>query len=189
MLNLPAIFAINHLLATESWARNALVLHSGKSARLSIPPVDLDITVLPDGRIDAAKEVPDTHIKAGPLALIRTLSGEMAEVELSGDIEFAKTISFLFRNLKWDFEEDLGRFTGDIFAHRMVGAASAFLSWQKQAGWNLVNNLAEYWTEEHPLLAKQADVSKFLGDVDSIRDDAERLEKRMARLYIRDRNT
>ncbi|MBY0578825.1 MAG: sterol-binding protein [Burkholderiales bacterium] len=189
MLTLPAIFAINHLLAAESWARNALIPHCGKSARLCLPPMDIDITVLPDGSIAAAEGVPETRIKANPSALLRTLNGEMAEVELSGDIEFAKTIGFLLRNLKWDFEGDLGRFTGDILAHRMAGAANSFFSWQKAALWNLSGNLAEYWTEERPLLAKAADVSKFVADTDKIRDDTERLEKRIERLALRDRNS
>lgn len=187
MLALPAIAAINHLLVAESWATRALIPHAGKSARLSIPPIDLDITVLPDGSIQAAGEVPDTCIRANPMTLVRTLKGEVADVEISGDIEFAKTISVLFRNLKWDFEEDLGRFTGDILAHRIAGAANAFFSWQREAGWKLAGNLAEYWTEERPLLAKIADASRFIADVDRIRDDTARLEKRIERLTPRDR--
>ncbi len=182
MLNNPLISAINHLLQTESWAREALAPHTGKSARLSLPPVDLDITVLPDGRLAAAEGDPETRIRATPFALIKSLEGEMAEIGIEGDVAFAKALSFLLRNLRWDYEADLARLTGDILAHRIAGAASALFSWQKKAAWNLLGNLAEYWTEERPLLAKSGDIARFLGDVDAIRDDAARLEKRIEKL-------
>lgn len=106
----------------------------------------------------------------------------MAEIGIEGDVAFAKTLSFLLGNLRWDYEADLARLTGDILAHRIAGAASALFSWQKKAAWNLLGNLAEYWTEERPLLAKSGDIARFLGDVDAIRDDAARLEKRIEKL-------
>lgn len=182
MLSSLFISAVNHVLDAESWAREALIPHSGKSARLSLPPFDLDFSVSGDGKICPSKEEPDTRIRAYPFSLFRTLSGEIAEIEIRGDAEFAKTLSFLFRNLRWDFEADLGKFTGDVFAHRAAGALNAFLSWQKDAAWNFCGNLAEYWTEERPLLARKDDVSGFVSGVDRLRDDLARLEKRIERL-------
>ena len=181
MLN-PAIPAINHLLSSESWARELLARHAGKSARLSLPPFDIDIAVSQEGKIEASNGKPETSIRANPSSLFRTLNGELAEVEIQGDAEFAKTLSLLFRNLKWDFEADLGKFTGDILAHRMASGVHALFSWQKEAAWNLCRNLAEYWTEERPLLARKDDISRFVSDVDRLRDDLARLEKRIERL-------
>ncbi|HQT25312.1 MAG TPA: sterol-binding protein [Burkholderiales bacterium] len=186
MLSLPFIAAINHVLSTESWARQMLAPHAGKSARLSIPPFDVDIAVLPGGTIGTSKETPETSIRANPSSLVRTLNGELADVDIRGDIEFAKTLNALFRNLRWDFEADLGKFTGDLVAHRLAQAARSFFSWQKEAAWNLGANLAEYWTEEDPLLARSDDVSGFLSEVDRLKDDAARLEKRMEKLSSRD---
>ena len=181
MLN-PAISAINHLLASASWARQALAGHAGKSARLSLPPFDLDILVLPDGTVSGAKSLPETRIRTNPAALVKTLKGEMAAVEMTGDMDFAKTLSYLFRNLKWDAEEDLSGIVGDIAAHRIVGAGKTLFSWQKEAALRLLENFAEYWTEEQPLIARAEDVARHLVEVDDLRDGAERLEKRIAKL-------
>ena len=41
---------------------------------------------------------------------------------------------------------------------------------------------AEYWTEERPLLAKPQQVSAFMQQVDTLRDDVARLEQRIKRL-------
>ncbi|NNM82053.1 MAG: sterol-binding protein [Burkholderiales bacterium] len=182
MLNRPFVLVVNHLLAAESWARNSLLPHAGKSARLSVPPFDFDLKVLPDGLVEESTDAPETRIKASPLALARAAAGEIPEVELSGDIEFAKALNLLFNHLRWDFEEDLGKFTGDVVAHRIAQAASSFVSWQKEACRNLAENLVEYWTEERPILAGRLDILHYIDEVDRIRDDLERLEKRMERL-------
>ena len=41
---------------------------------------------------------------------------------------------------------------------------------------------AEYWTEERPLIAKRAHVEQFAHEVDQLRGDVERLEKRLEKL-------
>jgi ubiquinone biosynthesis protein UbiJ len=41
---------------------------------------------------------------------------------------------------------------------------------------------AEYWLEEEPLIAKKTHLAQFARDVDALREDAERLEKRLERL-------
>ena len=70
----------------------------------------------------------------------------------------------------------------EVLAHRLVSESKAFASWQREAATRLAENLVEYWTEEQPLLARPADVEKFCRDVDTLRDDAARLEKRIERL-------
>ncbi len=179
MLSLPFIASVNHALAAESWARQMLAPHAGKSARLSIPPVHLDIAVLPGGTLGKTQETPETSIRANPFSLVKTLSGELADVEIMGDVEFAKTLNVLFRNLRWDFEADIGKFTGDIFAHRLAQTFKSVFSWQKEALWRLGENLAEYWTEEDPVLARSDDVALFIAEVDRLKDDVARLEKRL----------
>jgi ubiquinone biosynthesis protein UbiJ len=43
--------------------------------------------------------------------------------------------------------------------------------------------LTEYWQEEQPLIAKKRHVEKFIQEVDQLRDDVARLEKRLAKLH------
>jgi ubiquinone biosynthesis protein UbiJ len=46
----------------------------------------------------------------------------------------------------------------------------------------LSRSFAEYWTEERPLIAKTTHVKQFIAEVDALRDDVERLEKRVEKL-------
>ena len=50
---------------------------------------------------------------------------------------------------------------------------------------NLAQSLAEYWTEERPVIAGSEAVREFVQAVDVLRDDTERLEKRVERLSSR----
>jgi ubiquinone biosynthesis protein UbiJ len=91
-------------------------------------------------------------------------------------------VDYLFRHLDWDVEEDLSRVFGDIVAHRLASGGKAFAAWQREAVLRLAENLVEYWTEEQPLLARPAEVETFCRDVDTLRDDVARLEKRIEHL-------
>jgi ubiquinone biosynthesis protein UbiJ len=50
---------------------------------------------------------------------------------------------------------------------------------------NLSQAATEYWTEEHPLLAKPRDIADFAQQVDRLRDDVARLEQRIRNLSTR----
>ncbi len=110
------------------------------------------------------------------------------EVGVTGDTDFAATINQLARNLRWDVEGDLGRVFGDVAAHRMAEAGRAFQRWGEQSLENTARSAAEYWTEERPLIASRLAVHEFVSDVDVLRDDVARLEKRMENLINRRRS-
>ena len=105
------------------------------------------------------------------------------EIRSEGDAELLKEIFFLSRNLRWDAAEDLSGITGDIAAERIVQAVQNAQQQLRGAAANLSQAAAEYLTEERPLLAKPQQVSAFMQQVDTLRDDAARLEQRIGRLF------
>jgi ubiquinone biosynthesis protein UbiJ len=188
MIERGAVAGLNHLLAQQPWAAERLRTFAGQSVEFRCPPFpDLRLRILDDGLLDPARgEAASTLVvKLKPGALPFLLARDEAalkEVEIEGSADLASTVQYLFRHLFWDLEEDLSRFFGDILAHRLVSQGKAFAAWQREAATRLAENLVEYWTEEQPLLARPADVEKFCRDVDTLRDDAARLEKRIERL-------
>lgn len=106
----------------------------------------------------------------------------MRAAHIEGSAEFAEALGFVIRNLRWDAEEDLSKVVGDIAAHRMVSTTREFAAWQQQAARNFGENLAEYFTEEQPLIARRIAITDFSADIDRLRDDVARLEKRLQRL-------
>ena len=67
----------------------------------------------------------------------------------------ASAFTDVLGGLRWDVEEDLSFLVGDIAAHRLVRAGAALLAWQAQAGSRLAQALADYWTEEQPVIASR----------------------------------
>jgi len=185
-----AAASINHLLRGSGWARDALLPHAGKTARFEILPLALSLTVLPSGEVDVAPEGTSATVtlRLTPgLALRLAARDENAwrEVEVAGDSDFAATINQLVRQLRWDVEEDLSRFFGDVAAHRMAETGRTFRRWGERTAEHAGRSLAGYWTEEDPLIASAPEVMEFNRDVDTLRDDVARLEKRLDNIVDR----
>jgi ubiquinone biosynthesis accessory factor UbiJ len=183
----PSAAALNHLLTQNSWALPRLARFAGKTARFDIAPFSLVYTILDDGTLRSAHS--STSVDAlcviAPSLLPRlALSDENAHAEIrsEGDAELLKEIFFLSRNLRWDAAEDLSHVTGDIAAERIVQTVHNTQQQLRDATLNLSRAAAEYWTEERPLLAKPQQISAFMQQVDTLRDDVARLEQRIKRL-------
>lgn len=133
---------------------------------------------------DAAASV-DAVCSIAPSLLPRlALHDEKAhsEIRSEGDAALLAEIFFLSRNLRWDAAEDLSHVTGDIAAERIVQTVQDTHQQLRDGALNLAQAAAEYWTEERPLLVKPQQVSAFMQQVDTLRDDVARLEQRIGRL-------
>jgi ubiquinone biosynthesis protein UbiJ len=184
----PGIFALNHLLGAEVWARDKLKPYAGQCVEFRASPLPaLRLDILDSGLLaNAAQDaVPNLVVTIGSGALPALVRGEdalMREIGIEGNADLASAVQYLFRHLRWDIEEDLSRVFGDVLAHRMVDGGARFAAWNRDAADKLAQNLAEYWIEEQPLLARPADLRQFLAGVDQLRDDLARIEKRIEAL-------
>jgi ubiquinone biosynthesis protein UbiJ len=178
---------VNHVLRSAPLALERLRKHAGRTAVFRVGPIDTALTIQTTGEVaDAvAGAATDLDVRISPFLLPRLAAGEEAafrEIEMSGDMELAQEISFIAKNLDWDFEEDLSKAVGDIAAHRIAGGVRAFRDWSRDAALRMSQGAAEYWTEESPLIASRVKVEDFVSEVSRLRDGIERLEKRLERL-------
>jgi ubiquinone biosynthesis protein UbiJ len=104
------------------------------------------------------------------------------QIRVDGDTHLATDLGKVLSNLRWDYSDDLSKVVGDIPAHKIDQAGRHAVSSVKNTGINLAHMLSEYWQEEQPLIAKQRHVEQFNTDVDTLRADVERFEKRLAKL-------
>ena len=190
ILNPAAAAALNHVLRGAAWARAELRAHAGKTARFDLFPAGCSLTVLDSGELSAAvpDAMADVTLKLTPGLMLRLAARDETawrDVDVAGDADFAATINQLARNLRWDVEEDLSRLFGDIVAHRMAETGRIFLRWGSQSAEGLARSFTEYWTEEQPLIVPARELGEFNRDVDTLRDDVARLEKRIELLLNR----
>jgi ubiquinone biosynthesis protein UbiJ len=183
----PAVAAINHLLAQEAWARDALVLHAGKVALIDAGSINVRMQVTRDGMLAAAGPGQPANVtirmKLSDLPLIfQNRERAFSYVKIEGDAEFANTISQLSKGLRWEAEHDLENLAGPIAARRLAGGARSLADAARSTHRRLSENLAEYFLEEQPLLVRPAMLEALASDVSRLRDDVERAAKRLARL-------
>lgn len=108
------------------------------------------------------------------------------ELTLDGDIQVAQSFSEALKTLDIDWEEQISRYTGDIFAHTLATGVrqakdgiSAFIAKARVT-------LSEGATEEKQIAAHPVAVKTFCDSVDALRSDVARLEARLTRLQHRD---
>jgi ubiquinone biosynthesis protein UbiJ len=185
MLESLTLPAINRLLRANAWALDKLRPHAGKIVVVSCLPLQVRVIVTPEGALarTSGNEAADALIAVTPGLVMRAAARDpdaWRDAKVTGDVELAAAVDYVARNLSWDFEEDLSRVFGDVAAHRIGTAARRLDQWGRETALNLAHAAAEYVTFESPLLASAGDLERFNRDVDTLRDDAERLEKRVA---------
>lgn len=177
------ILAINHLLAGANWAGARLRPFAGRQARIEMPPFVLAFEIDAEGRMRACADAEGTDVVVRlpadtPFLLPHGLTRIMACASVEGNAEFATELSFVFRHLRWDAEEDLAGVIGDIAARRLVTGASRLLDWQRQSATNLGANVAEYMSREQQLLVTTQEFAVFQAELQQLNNALIQLEKR-----------
>lgn len=177
----------NHIIQQNNWAKPELQAFGGKSASFNIFPFSTTLTILEDGALAIAGEAPqvDASVTISPSTLVRLLTndeGAYQQIKVEGDTELATALAKVLRNISWDFEEDLSKVIGDAPAYQVGEFGRKVVAETKSQAINLAEMLAEYLQEERESIAKKRHVEQFIRDVDILREDAERVEKRVQKL-------
>lgn len=198
---LPIVLFINHLLAQENWAKSKLLPHAGKIACIDLQAFTIRLKITSDGMVESLAPYPvelkaeadvasqaernnvTIRLQLSDLPLIaQNRERAFSYVKIEGDADFANTISHLSQHLRWEAEDDLSKLFGDIAAVRMVSGARSLMQAAKETHQKIQENLAEYFLEENPMLIRPAAVTAMGTEINKLRDDAERLIKRLEKL-------
>jgi ubiquinone biosynthesis protein UbiJ len=180
--------ALNHLLQAEPWARAQLAPFAGETLEIRAAPLPAArLTVTETGSVRSSPREAEASLvitlrPEAPIALLRGEEHFLHAIEVGGDARFAEAVMLLARNLRWDAEEDLSRLVGDVAAHRVGQTLRGFAAWQLDAGRRLAETFVDYVTEEKKILYQRPEHDRFAAAVAGLRDDVERLQKRIERL-------
>jgi ubiquinone biosynthesis accessory factor UbiJ len=139
-------------------------------------------------RDPGAHAAADAIIAGSPLALLRLARGSEsrgAGVSVSGDVEIANSYRELLALARPDFEEELSRLIGDVPARALSQFAAKTVEWAARARRTAGENIAEYLQEESRDLVNKPELDEFLQGVDVVRETADRVDARIARLEQR----
>jgi ubiquinone biosynthesis protein UbiJ len=132
----------------------------------------------------------DASLRAGPFSLLALAGGRTEQLAsagatVSGDGEVAQKFSELLGLLRPDPEEELSMLVGDAPAHHLGRLARAAVDFGQRAARTGVRNVAEYLAHERRDLVPKAEGRQLLDGIDTLRDDVDRLEARLAHLAQR----
>jgi ubiquinone biosynthesis accessory factor UbiJ len=177
------------------------------SIRISVVRGRLSLTGAGSSLDSEADEPADATISGSPLALLRlagatdlgrTTGGRAdmprgavrvpargAGAVVSGDAEIANSYRELLALARPDFEEELSRLIGDVPARALSQFALKAVEWARAARRTAGENMAEYLQEESRDLVNKPELEEFLHGVDTLRETADRVDARIARLEQR----
>lgn len=131
------VLLLNHVLSREPAATDKLRPLAGQSLRVSLlgqpawapqlPPLPLRIT--PAGLFELGDPLAEAQLQididgSNPIdKALGLLKGERRGVSVSGAVDLAAAVNWLFENLRWDLGDELSRLLGAAPAHALEQAA------------------------------------------------------------------
>lgn len=138
---------------------------------------------------DKYQESTDVSLRGSPFDFMRLTTSKNtsaaifgSDITVIGDMEVAEKFKALFANLDIDWEEQLSHVTGDVMAHQIGNFIRSISNWAKQSATILRQDITEYIQEEARWLPPREELQDFLTQVDTLRNDTERLELRLDKI-------
>jgi ubiquinone biosynthesis accessory factor UbiJ len=191
-LTRTVLAALNHLIQSESAAQQQLLPHAGKTLELRLTSVlpPLCLTVGSDGLLTepAAPAAPQLtlSVQAMPAAqLIAQGRSPMSAATITGDAEFAAAVAWLAGNLRWEFEEDLSKLTGDAAAHNIAKILNVLSVSVRDGATQFEAMIKRGMADDSAPLATAVQFAPVAAGTRDLRDGLARLEQRLALLELR----
>ena len=185
---------INRYLALDPEALHKIAAFKGRVIKLEITGINRSLYMLPDDdgisvRLDMDDVEPDTVLRGSPASLFRMgLASNVTnmllrgEVEITGDTRLGHQFKNVFNRMDIDWSEPLAQVFGDAIANQMVEAGKKLFGWASDSAESVTRSVGEYLQEESRDVVSETEINMFCRNVDSLRDDVDRLEARMQQL-------
>ena len=191
--------ALNRALALDPDTRDGLRALDGRALvlRLATPPVALQVGVdgerLRVGPVDGEAE-PDLSVRATLGGLIAQLpfmrrddAPAVGSLRIEGDADLARRLQRLAERFDPDWQRPFVAAFGDIAGVQIAQVFATALRGAKTAAGVMAANTADYVQHESRDVVGRDELGAFFDDIDTVRDDVERLAARVARLRERPR--
>ncbi|MDP3087022.1 MAG: hypothetical protein Q8M99_02340 [Methylotenera sp.] len=180
---------LQHLISQNSWTNSILQPFSGKSVQFNSGQMSASVVILENGSLAIAGEtnVADAIVTIPPSLLIRLIAKDESakmQISIAGDTHLASEFAKVFANMRWDYEDDLSKIVGDIPANKIGSITREAVYSVKETSINLAEMLSEYWQEENPIIAKKNHLEEFNTQVDTLRSDVARFEKKLGQYIL-----
>ncbi len=184
---------VNKVLSLDDETLDALATLEGNVIEIDVLNTDIRLFILPSAKgVTLVSEYEDkigVSIKGTPSVLLKMITTERinaGDVEIIGNVKLAHKLQSIFKEMDIDWEEYLAQFIGDITAHKVGNLLRGMIQFAKASSKTIGLDISEYFRYEKETLLDQSELNEFNYAVDQIRNDVERLKKRVDRLSRKD---
>ena len=191
----PAERLLNKGFENSRKAREISAQHAGKvfAVYVSKPNFSVHVEIQDSALrfIDGANIEPDTTLGGDLVDLLKLTRPNPEQtlretgIVIEGDAAFAQAIQELIAALKPDPEEELSKVVGDITAHQVGRAVEQFSGWARTTLDTFGANFREFLSEESKDLPTRYETEEFIRDVETLRDDIDRMIARFEKMQHR----
>lgn len=183
-MNVAAMLA-NRMLERESWARQRLCVHGGRSFAMISGPVVAAMRIDQSGLLASyalAEGAPDLRLSISPWAVPGFLSDPSrwdSAVTAEGDAALASTLRELAQTTPFWVEQLFSRLLGPIVGLRLAGAGRHALAFPDHAAERIAGSVASYLRDQTGMFASGEDARLFAEQVAVIDQRAQVLAARL----------
>ncbi|MEC9375202.1 MAG: SCP2 sterol-binding domain-containing protein [Pseudomonadota bacterium] len=134
--------------------------------------------------VSGVAESPDAILEAHPSKLLNLISLDSkslirsGDLKISGNTEILEDFQDLFHLLGPDLEEELSKFTGDVFAHEFISVLSELTNWVGRLDRTMSRSIGEFISEETRLVVTASELEYFCEAIDELTMSVDRIEAR-----------
>lgn len=184
----PAARVANSMLERESWARQRLAVHAGRTFVLVSGPVVTSLRIDDTGLLQGhalADGAPDLRLVVQPWlvpGLLADPSRWDGAVTAEGDPSLAATLRELAQTGPFWIEQFFSRWVGPIVGQRLADAGRQVLGMPHQAADRLADAIAGYLRDQTGTLATAEEARVFAEQTAIVANRVDALEARLAAL-------
>jgi ubiquinone biosynthesis protein UbiJ len=181
----PAAAVANSMLERESWARQRLAVHAGRSFVVVTGPVVAAMRIDDTGLLEGyalADGPPDLRLAVQPWSvpgLLADPSRWEEAVTSEGDPALAATLRELAQTTPFWVEQFFSRWLGPVVGQRVAGAGRQVLGFPDYAAERLSESVASYLRDETGTLATGEEARVFAEQTSIISGRVDALEARL----------
>jgi len=180
---------VNKLLSLDEETLDALAILEGNVVEIDVLNTGIRLFILPSARgltlVSTYEDKADVSIKGTAAALLGMITAEKVgagDVEIIGNVGMAHKLQSILKKVDVDWEEYLSQIIGDIAAHKVGNLLRGMSQFAKASARTIGLDISEYLRYEKEALLDKSELDEFNHAVDKIRNDVERLQKRVDRL-------
>ncbi|OLC67034.1 MAG: hypothetical protein AUH79_05140 [Betaproteobacteria bacterium 13_1_40CM_4_64_4] len=160
--------AINRVLERESWARERLAAHAGRTLQIYVGPVSRTSAIAADGRFSESAAAPDLTLTISPLRLPALLAQPERWNELvgaKGDAALNAALAELALTLPWFVEALCARVFGRVAGQQVADLGRRLLALPGYAAERFGESFASYVGDEARLAVGNAEARSFAAEI------------------------